>query len=173
MFFEAEIKGRHYKLDVQESISYWLISIRQNGGEKETHRIPKAQYLNVDDAISFIFQNTSYMVNVDNVGLEYTVYTNSSFRVIHLQNDEMILHESLKRGAKIGGQKEVRTDMPGKVVEVLVEPGQKVTADQPLLIMEAMKMENELRAPFDGEIREVLVEKQKSVEAGSVLITFT
>ena len=60
--------------------------------------------------------------------------------------------------------------MPGRIVKVLVKPGEAVTARQPLVVVEAMKMENELRAPRVGTIAEVRVAEGASVEANTVLV---
>ncbi|HLE68762.1 MAG TPA: biotin/lipoyl-containing protein [Vicinamibacteria bacterium] len=63
------------------------------------------------------------------------------------------------------GRIEVKSPMPGKVVEVLVSPGASVTAGQPVLLFEAMKMQNELRSPEDGVVAEVAVEAGQAIEA--------
>jgi biotin carboxyl carrier protein len=60
--------------------------------------------------------------------------------------------------------------MPGKVVRVLVTPGTAVKARQGLVVVEAMKMENEVRALRDGHVREVLAVEGQSVEAGATLV---
>jgi biotin carboxyl carrier protein len=60
--------------------------------------------------------------------------------------------------------------MPGRVVRVLVAPGDIVEARQPVVVVEAMKMENELRSPKDGLVKEVAVVPGTSVEAGRVLV---
>jgi biotin carboxyl carrier protein len=62
--------------------------------------------------------------------------------------------------------------MPGRVVKVLVAPGESVAARQPLVVVEAMKMENELRAPGPGTVREVRVTDGDPVESGAVLVVF-
>jgi biotin carboxyl carrier protein len=67
------------------------------------------------------------------------------------------------RGAA-SGRIEVKSPMPGKVVKVLVSPGACVTAGQPVLLFEAMKMQNELRSP-DGVIAEIAVEAGQAIEA--------
>lgn len=61
--------------------------------------------------------------------------------------------------------------MPGLVLDVLVSPGQEVTAGTPLLILEAMKMENVLKAEADGTVRSVEVEKGAAVEKKQLLLT--
>lgn len=65
----------------------------------------------------------------------------------------------------------VRAPLPGRVISVRVEPGQRVQAGDLLCLLEAMKMENELLSPRFGRIKEVLVEEGESVEHDQVLIT--
>ena len=60
--------------------------------------------------------------------------------------------------------------MPGRIVRVLVGVGDRVAARQPVVVVEAMKMENELRSPRDGVVTEVLVAPGAAVESGAVLI---
>ena len=72
----------------------------------------------------------------------------------------------------ISGLEPLRAPMPGLVLRVDVEEGQEVAQGQGLLIVEAMKMENELRARASGRIRHVHVVAGKSVRRGDVLIEF-
>ena len=67
------------------------------------------------------------------------------------------------------GQISIVAPMPGRVVRLLVAPGDEVEARQGVVVVEAMKMENELRAPRAGKVREVSVAAGTSVEAGRVL----
>jgi biotin carboxyl carrier protein len=67
------------------------------------------------------------------------------------------------------GRCPISAPMPGRVVRVLVAEGDLVRARQPLVVVEAMKMENELRAPGDGVVVKVSIEAGQSVEAGAVL----
>ena len=60
--------------------------------------------------------------------------------------------------------------MPGKIIRVLVEPGQQVEEGEPVCVLEAMKMENELNAPRDGTVRSVHVRPGDDVEKDQVLI---
>ncbi|MBC7326092.1 MAG: biotin/lipoyl-binding protein [Moorella sp. (in: Bacteria)] len=64
----------------------------------------------------------------------------------------------------------VTSPLPGTVVEIMVKAGQKVRAGQVLLIIEAMKMENEITAPAGGVVREVMVQDGASVVASQPLI---
>ena len=64
----------------------------------------------------------------------------------------------------------VKAPMPGRIVRVLVGVGDRVAARQPVVTVEAMKMENELRSPRDGVVTQVLVAPGAAVESGAVLI---
>ena len=68
------------------------------------------------------------------------------------------------------GMLQVAAPMPGKVVRLLVEPGEQVDARQVLVVVEAMKMENELTAPRAGRVTEVRVDEGMSVKTGTVLV---
>lgn len=71
------------------------------------------------------------------------------------------------------GPQRLQAPMPGKVVRVLVAVGEAVKARQPIVVIEAMKMENELRASADGTIAEIHAREGQSVDAGSLLAVVT
>ncbi len=77
---------------------------------------------------------------------------------------------STRLGAGGAGPQRVVAPMPGKIVRVLVKTGDAVKARQALVVVEAMKMENELRAAREGRVREVAVAEGQSVDAGAVLL---
>lgn len=69
------------------------------------------------------------------------------------------------------GASSVQSPMPGKVVKVLVAPGDEVKSGQGVVVVEAMKMENELKSPKDGKVKAVAVKEGQAVEAGQSLVT--
>ena len=74
------------------------------------------------------------------------------------------------RRGEDSGSRAIVAPMPGRIVRVLVKPEEAVAARQPLVVVEAMKMENELRAPRAGTVAEVRVVEGASVEANTVLV---
>ena len=86
-------------------------------------------------------------------------------------------HRSFSAGGRDAGDdrgaRPLVAPMAGRVVKVLVKPGEAVAARQPLVVVEAMKMENELRAPRDGTVAEVRVSEGSSVEANTVLVVLS
>lgn len=172
MYFEAELKGRKYKVDVTETRNSWRVSLQAEGKDWQHYDISKKDYKQAEEYISFLFGGKSYLIDVLGQDTEYTVFTRNSFRNIKIFNDEMLLHESLKKGGGFGGDASLKSGMPGKIIEIFVKPGDEVKANKPLLIMEAMKMENEMRASSDVKIKEICVKQGDSVESGAVLIKF-
>ena len=75
--------------------------------------------------------------------------------------------------AEAGGPHEVRALIPGKVVSLAVGPGDTVTAGQQLLVVEAMKMQNELRAPRGGTIGQLGVAQGVNIEVGDLLLVIS
>lgn len=94
--------------------------------------------------------------------------SSEAFEGVHVQRpgDE-------KLGGADGGKRKglkIKAQMPGKIVRVLVQEGQAVTKEQPLLVMEAMKMENEIRAHSEGTVKQLHVQPGQTVETGAPLL---
>ncbi len=71
------------------------------------------------------------------------------------------------RGSKVI---KIKAQMPGKVTRVMVKPEQRVSKGQSMLVLEAMKMENEIRAPIDGVVQRISVTLAQAVESGAELL---
>lgn len=79
-----------------------------------------------------------------------------------------------RKGSKAqGATKVVKSPMPGRIVKVFVKEGDVVEAGQPLLVVEAMKMENEIRAKEAGTIARLHTEAGATVDGNAVLVTFS
>ncbi len=86
---------------------------------------------------------------------------------------EAALAAALAGGAGSSGAGSVEAPMPGRVVKLLVEAGATVEAGDPVIIVEAMKMENELHAPAAGTVGEFRVQAGDTVDAGQLLVDIT
>ncbi len=113
-----------------------------------------AEILSVDDAAKV------FCIRVN--GHEYTVEVQDHF-------DELLEKMGLNHLAA-GVVSDIKAPMPGLVIEVMVEAGQSISKGDPVLILEAMKMENVLKAPADGTVQAVVVSKGSAVEKNAVLI---
>lgn len=172
MYFEAESEGMKYQVSVTETKTHWRVGMREEEKDWKYYDIRKQDYMLLDDTVSFLFKDSSYLVDVIGKGTEYTVYTRGAYKTFEVYNEEALLHESLKAGGGMGAGANLSSGMPGKIVKVFVKPGDEVKEGDPLLIMEAMKMENEMRAASPVKIKEVLVKEGENVESGAVLVTF-
>lgn len=172
MYFLAESNNIKYEVTVRETKDGWNVSLKPEGGQWKEYVFSHTDYQYMDDTISFLFKNSSYLLDVTSNGVDYTVYTRGAFRTVKLYNEEMILHESLKGGSALSAAGNLSSEMPGKIVKIFVKVGQDVKAGDPLLIMEAMKMENEIRAARDAKITAIHVKEGENVETGAPLINF-
>jgi biotin carboxyl carrier protein len=75
-----------------------------------------------------------------------------------------------RRAGETEGRQSVAAPMPGRVIRVLVEVGQEVEAEQGLIVVEAMKMQNEMKSPKSGRVAEVKTAAGATVAAGEVLV---
>lgn len=92
---------------------------------------------------------------------------------VRVQDEQDLLLERFGMAEEAGaGLREVHAPMPGLVLDVFVEPGQAVQAGDGLLVLEAMKMENELRAEMDGTVRAVHVKSGDAVGKNELLLEF-
>jgi biotin carboxyl carrier protein len=98
---------------------------------------------------------------------------------VHFASDTVTVDlEDAARGAatpahRPAGPARLTAPMPGRVVRVLVEAGKDVEAGQGLVVVEAMKMENELRALRAGRVTEIAVREGQTVETGALLVVVT
>lgn len=131
-----------------------------------TEHIVDARKLEAD-FYSILYEGKSYEVSVESAGPKYFVRHGAYEQVVELADAARSGREELR---KRGGVETVDSVMPGKVVRVLVSPGDEVRAGQGLVVVEAMKMENELSAPRAGRVKSVDVSPGQNVETGARLV---
>lgn len=93
---------------------------------------------------------------------------------VHVRVEDERRHHirTLVREGSAPVPRELRAPMPGLIVRVDVAAGEEVRPDQPLIVMEAMKMENELRSEAEAVVASVAVEAGQTVDRGDLLLTF-
>jgi glutaconyl-CoA/methylmalonyl-CoA decarboxylase subunit gamma len=91
---------------------------------------------------------------------------------VRVESERMRAAEAAKKAKGGGGDRLLKSPMPGRVVKVLVQVGDEVAAGQPIMVVEAMKMENELKAKVPAKIAGIHVVAGAAVEAGAKLVTF-
>ncbi len=89
---------------------------------------------------------------------------------VHVEVVDPLALKRKRREDETGGAGVVKALMPGRIVRVLVERGAAVRKGAPLLVLEAMKMENEIQAPADGVVDQIFVNAGETVEVGADLV---
>ena len=122
-------------------------------------------------AYSVLENGASFRVISSRNGSTYEVLCDGISEEVRVETERSRL---LRKYSSVSAQKarvdELRAPMPALVVRVEVEAGQEVVAGQGLVVLEAMKMENELKATHAGRVKEVRIEKGKAVEKGELLL---
>lgn len=113
------------------------------------------------------------VISTDLASKKYTVKVNNSVYEVAIANelDQLIASMGIQKGrTKVVNA--IKAPMPGLILEINVSVGQEVKENDPLLILEAMKMENSFLSPRNGIIKSITVEKGNAVEKGQLLIEF-
>ncbi len=163
MRYVATIQGREFIIDVED----------------ERHVVVNGQTLEVDmqrieasQLYSLLVDHVSHEVAVEEAGHCFRVMLHGELFEVRVEDERT--RRLTRAGHQLppfGGEVPVRAPIPGMVTRVLVEQGQKVSAGQAMVLLEAMKMENEIRAPREGTVARVAVEPGQTVEQGHLLVT--
>jgi biotin carboxyl carrier protein len=144
--FVVSLDGRQHGVDVKVINGVWSMLVGA-GDPKNSYEVVFSQ--SAEGAL---------IVHVDGVPVEVTI-----------NRMRRTATSAASHPAGEGAQR-VTAPMPGKIVKLLVKPGDKVQPRQGVVVVEAMKMENELRAGAAGTVSEVRVSEGASVEAGAILV---
>ncbi len=125
-----------------------------------------AEFVNKDEFILDI-DGKIYDVIVITNSNSYTVFLNG--KCIQVKKKSAI--QMLASKNSLAERKIIRTSMPGRIVKVLEKEGSEIKAGQPVIILEAMKMHNEIKSPQPGKILKIGPNVGDSVEAGTLLFT--
>ena len=168
MRVEVEAEGRPRAVDLTADDDGWQVTV--------DGRVWHASMVRAGDRWSLLVRDLSqvppraahsYDVGFDpGTGGAWRVHVNGTAVPLALRTSA----QRRRAGASDAGDGRVVAPMPGRVVKVLVAAGTRVEARQGVVVVEAMKMENELRAPRAGIVREVRVAEGASVEAQAVLV---
>jgi biotin carboxyl carrier protein len=159
--------SNHYKLNVNNTFQF----------DVENDVVSQLDAVSVEkDKFHILKDSTPYQAEIitsDFINKTYTVKVNNSTYIVAIANAlDMLIKEM---GFEVGASKQVnviKAPMPGLILEISVTVGQEVKENDPLLILEAMKMENSILSPRDGVIKSITMTKGAAVEKGALLIEF-
>ncbi len=124
------------------------------------------------DLYSILIDNQAYSVQLSGASPEQEVRIGPHVYTVSVADQRSLALAALKRQVKTeAGETAVKAPMPGLITRILVKAGDTVTAGQALVVIEAMKMENELKSPVAGVVATVTAQAHTAVEKGAVLLT--
>ena len=156
-----------YKLNVNNEFDYSLDSEHIEGLDIQV--VNTKSYHILKDNLPFHTE----VLQADFLNKQYTIKVNSGIYNVAISDHLDLLID--KMGFALSSTRDVGTieaPMPGLILDINVRVGQAVNEDDPLLILEAMKMENVITSPRDGIIKNISVEKGEAVDKKHVLIEF-
>jgi biotin carboxyl carrier protein len=164
MVFIAKLGEQSYNVEIEEiGKSLYRVAVDGNEFLVDGKKTGRTNY-------SLIVDNRSFEIEVDNSRDEYRVLVDGRNYHVHLVDERRVRVGGHQSEVQLQGRQKVSVPMPGKVIAVLVSEGDSVERGQGLVIVEAMKMENEVRSPLAGEVKEIRVKPGDAVEGGAVLI---
>jgi len=161
MTYEVSIDGKNHRLDLIKVDGRWECTL---DGEK----------INVDAVIarpnvmSLIVDGQAFEVKREQSATDLHLWVKNARFAVDVRDPRSLRSRRAAAGGVEGPQKLV-APMPGKIVRVLAPAGTAVTAGQGVLVIEAMKMQNELKSPKEGTVKQIVVAEGASVAAGETL----
>ena len=160
MLFDATIDGRTVRVEVRGGDGRYAVTVDGRALEVD-HQETGAHFA------SLLIGGRSYEAGLEKRPDGYNVVLAEDVLYVELRGASR--GTAAPRKADTGPAR-VLAPMPGRLVRVLVEPGQQVEAGDGLVVVEAMKMENELRSPRAGRIAQVPVREGQAVETAALLV---
>ena len=158
MKLQAELNGEKHEIEITREGETVFARVGDRKYELEVSEVEPNVYLfKYNHQIFQIYAAPNGIVNLRNHQLEISV------------TDPKRLRGSGFENAKAEGITEIKTAMPGKLVRILVEVGTDVKHGESVLVVEAMKMQNEMKSPKDGVVKEIRFAEGATVNAGDVL----
>jgi biotin carboxyl carrier protein len=160
MTYNITIDDKNYRLDLNRADGRW--SCRLDGREVEIDAV-----LARPDVLSLRIGNQAYEVKCERVAGDTHLWVGSARFAVEVRDPRSL--RGRVRTVEDHGPRKLTAPMPGKIVRVLVNQGDQVDAGAGVLVVEAMKMQNEIKSPKKGTIQKILVGEGAAVNAGDVL----
>ncbi|HVZ16893.1 MAG TPA: biotin/lipoyl-containing protein, partial [Terriglobales bacterium] len=161
MIYEIAIDGKNHRLELNQVEGRWECTL---DGEK----IDVNAVIARPNVMSLIVDGEAFEVKREMTAVDLHLWVKSARFAVDVR-DPRSLRSRRAHGGGVEGPQKLLAPMPGKIVRILAPAGTAVTAGQGVLVIEAMKMQNELKSPKDGTVKQVVVAEGTSVSAGEVL----
>jgi biotin carboxyl carrier protein len=162
MIYDVVVDGKTHQVELTRSDHAWLCKI--DGHEMELDAVLTAR-----DVLSVLVDGKAYEIKRErSLQGELHMVIGSARYAVDVQDPRSLRTRRSVAGSEAGPQK-VKSPMPGKIVRILVNEHDEVKAGQGLIVMEAMKMQNEMKSPKDGKVQKILTAEGSTVNAGDTL----
>lgn len=155
----AELNNEKYEITIKRDGERVGAEVNGQKYELEASEPERDVYLlKYENRIYQIYVSPNGIANVGNQQLEVKITDPKRLRGVKSDTEQA------------GGAAEIKTAMPGKLVRVLVAQGAEIKQGDGVLVVEAMKMQNEMKSPKDGIVKEIRFAEGATVNAGDVLV---
>jgi biotin carboxyl carrier protein len=162
--FRVEVNGESLLLDLQPNGTHASYSLHGESEQRGRASIEEA----MPGVFSVLLNDRSLQVNVASHPEGLEVWVGLERYLVSLSDSRDRAANSQRAGHE--GPFELRAQMPGKIIRLLAEAGSVVHAGQGLIVVEAMKMQNEVKAPKNGTLTRIYVAEGATVSAGDPLL---
>lgn len=165
MKYQTTVNGIKFDIEITNDGDIFV-----NGEARQIDFLPLGETL-----YSLIMDTDSHQVLVNDIDKnDYEVLIGGRLYPINVMDERALLLSSRRGGLDVGsGEVSIKSPMPGLIVDIPVSAGDAVVKGQTIIILESMKMQNELKAPRDGIIQRISVAPGESVQQNKVLLTLT
>jgi biotin carboxyl carrier protein len=162
MVYHVTIDGKDYRLELEREDAGWRCQL-------DGHEMQVDAVLARRDVLSVLIGGKAYEIKREYTAPDMHLWVGSVCYLAELR-DPRSLRSRRTAGADEKGPKKLLAPMPGKVVRVLIGEQRAVEAGQSILVVEAMKMQNEIKSPKKGTVRKIVAAEGANVNAGDVLV---
>lgn len=164
MKLRVEVDGQNYTLDLRPNGEHPEYTLHGASAVSGTASVAEV----IPGVFSVLLGGTSFAVRVAQRGEDLEVWVGPQRHTICIADARDRAGKDNKIAA--AGPMEIRAQMPGRVIKLLAALGANVTAGQGVIVVEAMKMQNEMKSPRDGIVSKILVTEGATVAAGETLV---
>jgi len=161
MTYDVIIDGKKYRVELARDGGKWKCVL-------EGREVPLDAMLTERDVLSLLIGGTAYEVMRERTATDLHYWVGTARYAAEVQ-DPRSLRSRKASGLSTEGAKKLIAPMPGKIVRVMAPEKSQVEAGQGVIVVEAMKMQNELKSPKKGVVQKILAAEGANVNAGEVL----
>jgi biotin carboxyl carrier protein len=161
MIYEVIVNGQPHRLELEKASSRW--ECRLDGRSISIDAVVTRR-----DVLSLLVGGQSYEIKRDQTAGDLHVWVGNTSFAVELR-DPRSLRSRNRGAADEKGPRKILAPMPGRIVRLLVEENSEVEAGQGILVVEAMKMQNEIRSPKSGTVERLAVIEGQTVNAGETV----